>query len=75
MRAVGAQHDGDPVGEREAVRLAPVVDGADDLAGEAFGAQVVVEGEVERDRVRTVLGEGQVLVLLGPDLDVVRVRA
>ena len=70
--AVGrAQLDGDAVGEREAVRLAAVVDGPDDLAGDALGAEVVVEREVERDRVRAVLREGEVLVLLGADLDVV----
>ncbi len=55
----------------EPVRLAEVVDGADDLAGGALGAEVVVEGEVERDRVRAVLGEGELFVLLGADLDVV----
>ena len=36
-----------------------------------FGAQVVVEGEVERDRVAAVLGERELFVLLGADLDVV----
>ncbi len=36
----------------------------------AFGPEVVVEGEVERDRVRAVLGEREVFVLLGADLDV-----
>ena len=36
----------------------------------ALGAEVVVEGEVERDRVRAVLREREVLVLLGADLDV-----
>ena len=66
-----AEIDRDPVGQREPVRLAAVVDDPDDLARDALGAEVVVEREVERDRVRTVLREREVLVLLGADLDVV----
>ena len=69
--AVGVVAHGDPVADVEAVRLAEVVDRPAELAGDAFGAEVVVEGEVERDRVAAVLGERELLVLLGADLDVV----
>ena len=70
----GAQHDADAVGEGEPVGFAAIVDGPDDLAGHALGPQIVVEGEVERDCMRAVLGEREVLVLFGADLDVGRLE-
>ena len=48
-----------------------VVEGAGQLPGQALEAQVVVEGEVEGDGVGAVLGQGQLLVLGGPNLEVV----
>ena len=57
------------------VGLAVVVEQTDELAGDAFGAQLVVEGGVERDRVAAVLRERELLVRLGADLDVVGLEA
>ena len=44
---------------------------ADQLARDALGAELVVEGGVERDRVAAVLRERELLVRRGADLDVV----
>ncbi len=44
----------DPVLDLEAGRLACVLDGVDDLAGAALGAQVLVHLEVEGDGVRAL---------------------
>ena len=48
---VAAEGERDPVGDLEAGLLAGVLDGVDDLAGEALAAQLVVELELERDGV------------------------
>ena len=60
----------DAVGDLEPFGLALVVDDADELTGDAFGPEFVVEREVERDRSRPVLRERELLVLFGADLDV-----
>ena len=61
----------DPVGQLEIERLAEVVDGADELARDAFEAQRLVDGGVERDRVAAFLDERELLVRDRTDLDVV----
>ena len=68
---VGGVANGDAVADLEPRGLAEVVEHAAELAGHALGAELVVDREVERDRERAVLREGELLVLLGADLDVV----
>ena len=48
---VAAEAELDPVGDLEARRFAGVLDGVDDLAGEALAAQLVVELELQGDGV------------------------
>ena len=48
---VAAERELDPVGHLEAGRLARVLDGVHDLAGQALADQLVVELELERHRV------------------------
>ena len=48
---VAAEAELDPVGDLEAGRFAGVLDGVDDLAGEALAAQLLVELELQGDGV------------------------
>ena len=48
---VAAEGELDPVGDLEAGLFAGVLDGVDDLAGEALAAQLVVELELQGDGV------------------------
>src|ERR671917_373609 len=52
--AVAAEREGDPVLDLQAGALAGVLHGMDDLAREALAAQLVVELELERHRVRAL---------------------
>ena len=68
---VAGERELDPVGDLEAGGFAGVLDGVDDLAGEALAAQLVVELELQGDGVagfgldlvalQRLQGEGQVL--------------
>ena len=61
----------DPVGDLEAGGLAQVVEQADEVAGDALGAQLVVDGGVDGDRVPALLRQRELGVRLGAHLDVV----
>ena len=63
--------DAHAVGHGQSALLAQVVETPHELAGDAFEAKVLVEIEVEGDGPRSLVGDGEVLVLVGAHLDVV----
>ena len=67
----GIDCHGDAVCELETLVLAEVVQRADQLARHPLDAQLVVELEIEGHRPRAVLGDGELVVLAGANLDVV----
>ena len=71
---VAAESERDPVRDLEARLLAGVLDGVDDLAGEALAAQVVVQVERQRDGAACLRLDLVALERLHHELEVVRLE-
>ena len=73
--SVGTDPHRDAVGDLEALRLALFVEESDHVAGDALGAQIVVERSVDGDGEPAFLGERELFVGRGADVDVVGFEA